>query len=139
MARKIEELPVYQRAVEFWIATTAILERPALRRDCRLWAQINDANDSILSNMKEGFELSTDNAFANLLGSAKGSCAEVVLRTEQAFRKRYLTREEYEERRQMGEEVQRMLGGFIKYLRRSAFRDRGSFTSKHRPPSKPNE
>ena len=131
MAKKIEELPVYQHALKFCASIDAILERPALRRNRKLWDQISAANDSILSNMKEGFELSSDDAFANLLTYAKGSCAEVVVRTFRAHRNRYVTAEEYAVRAQMGEELQCMLGGFIKYLRRSGFKDRGSFRSKH--------
>jgi four helix bundle protein len=80
--------------------------------------------------MKEGFELSSDEAFANLLVYAKGSCAEVVVRIFRAHRKRHVTADEYAELRQTGEDLQRMLGGFIKYLRRSGFKDRGSFRSK---------
>jgi four helix bundle protein len=57
---KLDELPVYQKAVEFWRAVTAILESPALRRDRKLHEQISDANDSITANMHEGFEQSTD-------------------------------------------------------------------------------
>ena len=131
MAKKLEELPVYQHALEFCASIDAILERPALRRNRKLWDQISDANDSILSNMKEGFEPSSDDAFANMLTFAKGSCAEVVVRMFRAHRKGYLTAEEYDVRRQSGDALQRMLGGFIKYLRKSGFKDRGSFRSKH--------
>ncbi len=131
MAKRIEDLPVYEHALKFCHLINEILERPALCRNRKLWNQIAEANDSILSNMKEGFELSSDEAFANMLTYAKGSTAEVVVRIFQAFRKQYVTAEEYTVRQHMGEELQRMLGGFIKYLRRSGFKDRGSFRSKH--------
>ena len=137
MAKRIEDLPVYGHAVEFCASIDAILERSALCRNRRLWDQINEANDSILSNMKEGFELSSDEAFANLLTYAKGSCAEVVVRIFRAHRKRYVTAEEYAGLRQAGEDLQRMLGGFIKYLRKSGFKDRGSFRSKHPDTARP--
>jgi four helix bundle protein len=117
MAKRIEELPVYQHAVKFCDAISEILERPALRRNRKLWDQIAEANDSILANMKEGFEQSSDDAFANMLTYAKGSCAEVVARSFRAHRRQCLTAEEYAVRRDMGEQLQRMLGGFIKYLR----------------------
>ena len=142
MAKRIEDLPVYQHARTFCDAVDAILERSALRRNRRLWDQIAEANDSILSNMKEGFEQSSDDGFANMLTYAKGSCAEVLSRLWRAHRRRCLTSEEYEARQRMGEDLQRMLGGFIKYLRVSGFKDRGSYRAKHSdphcpPPSRP--
>ena len=139
MAKRIEDLPVYQHAVRFCDANDAILLRPALRRNRKLWDQIAEANDSILSNMREGFELSTDDAFANMLTYAKGSCAEVLTRLFRAHRRRCLTLGEFEAQRRNGEELQRMLGGFIKYLRTSGFKDRGSFRARHpeAPPPDP--
>jgi four helix bundle protein len=117
--------------MELWVAVNAILERPQLRRDRRLWEQISDANDSIPSNMREGFEQGSDEAFAKYLVYAKGSVAEVVTRLHEAHLKRYVTLEELTLRVTMGEELGKMLGGFIKYLRRCGFKDRGSYRLKH--------
>ena len=139
MAKRIEDLPVYQHAVKFCDAIDDILQRPTLRRNRKLWDQIAEANDSILSNMMEGFEQSTDDGFANMLTYAKASCAEVLIRTWRAHRRQCLTDEEYDMRRQMGEDLQRMIGGFIKYLRDSRFKERGSYRGPrpdtNRPPS----
>jgi four helix bundle protein len=142
MAKRLEDLPIYQYAVMFCDATNAILLRRGRRRNRKLWNQIAEANDSILSNMKEGFEQSSDDAFANMVNYAKGSCAEVVSRTFQAHRRRYVTAEEYAERHDMGEQLQRMMGGFINYLRRSGFKDRGAYRSTHpdgTPPKAPTQ
>ena len=128
---------MFQHAVKFCDAVTAILERPAVRRDRTLWEQINDANDSITSNMKEGFEQASDDGFAKFLVYAKGSCAEVLVRLGRACTKRHITRSELETFVEPGEELQRMLGGFIKYLRESGFRDRGSFRARQARPLRP--
>ena len=125
MAKKIEELPVFQKALEFCDAATAILGRPALCKDRKLWEQINDANDSITANMREGFEQSTDAAFAKFLYHSKGSLAEVLARLHRAHSKKYITAEELKPMVAIGEELGRMLGGFIRYLARSDFKDRG--------------
>ena len=85
MANKIEELPIYHKAVAFWTAVNAILESPRLRRDRRLHEQISNANDSITSNMVEGFEQGTDRGFANFLVHSKASLAEVLTRLNQAY------------------------------------------------------
>jgi four helix bundle protein len=125
MAHKIEELPIYSKVVEFW-AAVALLERPRLRNDGDLYDQISRANESIPSNMVEGFEQGTDRAFANYLTYSKASLAEVLKRLKRARFKKHITADELEARLVAGEELGKMLGGFIKYLRRCDWKDRGS-------------
>ena len=83
--------------------------------------------------MREGFEQSSDDGFANYLVYTKGSVAEVVTRLHAARAKRYLTNNEVCERAAQGEELGRMLGGFIKYLRRCGFKDRGTYKVSRQP------
>jgi four helix bundle protein len=133
MAKTLEELPVYQRAVKFCAAITAILDIPALRRDRKLREQINSANDSITANMEEGFEQSTDRYFANFLFTSKGSLAEVLGRLKTARRKRHISQEQLDASTRDGEQLGKMLGGFIRYLNESDFKDRGRFKAKQPP------
>jgi len=137
MAKKLEELPVYQHAMKFCAAITAILDRPALRRDRELHKQINTANDSITANMEEGFEQSTDRHFANFLFTAKGSLAEVLGRLKTARRKGHISQEQLDERVSAGEKLGKMMGGFIRYLNASDFKDRGRFKERDPPPDRP--
>ena len=125
MARKIEELPVYRKAIDFSAAISAILDRPGLCRDRHLRDQIASAADSITANMHEGFEQPTDRAFANFLFIAKASLGEVLGRLRTALTRRYITAVELEELLEIGNELGKMLGGFIRYLYRSDFKDRG--------------
>ena len=129
MANKLEDLPIYHKAVAFWSAINAILESPRVRKDRRLHEQIADANDSITSNMVEGFEQGTDRAFAKFLTHSKASLAEVLTRLKQAYFKKYISEEQLKTQVTNGEELGKMLGGFIKYLRRSDWNDRGSHDS----------
>ena len=130
MAKTIDELPVYQKALEFSAAISAILERPEWGKQRKLYEQIDDANDSIASNMAEGFEQSTDDHFAKYLYTAKGSVAEVLGRLAAAHRKKCITTQELQSCRTMGTELGKMLGGFIKYLAVSGFKDRGRYRAK---------
>jgi four helix bundle protein len=140
MAKKIEELPVFAKATAFCAAVSEILERPAVRKNRKLWNQIADANDSILSNIREGFEQSSDDGFASFLVYSKGSTAEVISRLHGVQTRGHMTAKELSDREAMAEELGKMLGGFIKYLRRSGFKDRGSYkvgqTSASPPASK---
>jgi four helix bundle protein len=133
MAKKLEELPVFQKALEFCVAVTAILQRPDLRRNRNLHKQIDEANDSIVSNMREGFETGTDAQLAQYLLYAKGSLAEVRGRLRRACSKGYITGEEFTLQDDRGEEIAKMLGGWIKYLDRCGYKDRGRFLGRNTP------
>ena len=125
MAQKLEEMTVFLKARAFSVAVAAIIERPAFQKNRKLKDQIADANESILSNMSEGFEQSTDAALANYLYIAKGSVAEVVARLKSAHRRGRLTAVECDQCATAGDEICRMLGGWIKHLARCDWKDRG--------------
>jgi four helix bundle protein len=125
MANTLEELPLYFEVQKFWKAVTAILQTPALRKDFDLHDQIASANDSIDSNLKEGFEQPTDAAFANFVFTAKGSTAEVIARTREAHGKGHITSDQLAQVEKLGVPLGKMMGGFIKYLHASGFTDRG--------------
>ena len=127
MARKLEELPIFSAAQRFCVAVTEILEHSALSKDSQLYGQIDEANDSILSNMDEGFEQGSDDGFAKYLYYSKGSVAEVMRRARRAAAKGRISADDVGRLHEMAEPLGKMLGGFIKYLKRSNFRDRGRF------------
>ncbi len=127
MVQKLEELDVYTKAIEFCASVNAILERPGLRRNRKLHDQIDEANDSITSNLSEGFEQSSDAGFANYLYHSKASAAEVIARLRQCRVKGYISEEELRTRLNAGEQLTRMIAGLIKHLKRCDWRDRGRF------------
>ena len=67
--------------------------------------------------MSEGYEQSTDASLANYLYMSKGSAAEVVSRLKSAQRRGWVTEEECRQCAALGDEIGRMLGGWIKVSR----------------------
>ena len=134
MAKRLEELPLHSKVLEFCAAVSAILEHSRIRRNRRLSDQIDSANDSVEANLKEGFEQPTDAAFANFVFTAKGSLAEVLARTRRAQKKGLVSESDAARVEALGEPLGKMMGGFIKYLRASGFTDRGRH---HVTPSPP--
>jgi four helix bundle protein len=134
MAKTLEELPLYTKVLEFWDAVSAILRGSQLRRNRRLFDQIDSANDSIDANLKEGFEQPTDASFANFVCTAKASLEEVVARMKQARKKSLVTDTDLARVEQLSEPLGRMMGGFIKYLRATGFTDRGRHGIAPTPP-----
>jgi four helix bundle protein len=125
MARRLEELPLYSDVLEFWNVVSAILKQSQVGRNRKLYEQIDTANDSIDANMKEGFEAPSDGAFANFVVIAKGSLEEVIGRMRQAHRKRLVSDGDLARVEQLGAVLGKKMGGFIKYLHRCGFTDRG--------------
>ena len=121
---KLEDLKLWERANEFWGAVTKLLARPSIRRHRKLHEQLNDAADSILSNISEGFEQPTDRGFAKYLYTAKASTAEVRTRLKLILRRGYITEEEFATSNELGDEVAKIATGLIKYLLESDRRDR---------------
>jgi four helix bundle protein len=132
MARKLEELRVYQMGTAFAVAVDALLERPAYRRNRKLHAQTSDANDSITANISEGFEQATDAQFARFLSYSKGSVAEVIDRLTTATRRGYISTKELEERKRAGEILCRALGALMRHLDTCDYKDRGRYKSRKR-------
>jgi four helix bundle protein len=95
MAQQLEDFPVYREAKEFQVAVNAIIVRPVWGRNRRLRDQIAEATESILANMEEGYEQSTDAGLAKYLYTSKGSTAEVVGRLRSGARRRWLTQQEF--------------------------------------------
>ena len=139
MAHNVEDLPVYQAAQKLACAVDAILEHPGLRRNRRLYDEINDANDSVTSNIAKGFDQPTDKAFSAFLFHSKASVQEIRTRLGTAHRKKYITQAELDNCLALAENVGKQLGGFIKYLAESDFTDRGRFrkSAKHTDSTNP--
>ena len=125
MAKSVEELQIWQRAVQLDVAVSAIIENPGFQKDRRLKEQTLDAVDSLVSNIAEGFEQPTDRAFAKYLYTSKASNGEARARLLLARNRRYITAAEFDTCNRLADEVARMLSGFIKYLMKSDRRDRG--------------
>ena len=125
MAKTLDELPLYSKVLEFWEAVFAMLRDSSVRKNRQLFDQIDSANDSIDSNLQEGFQQPSDAAFAHFVGIAKGSLEEVIRRTRQARRKQLVDDRHLKRIEELGEPLGKMMGGFIKYLQSSGFTDRG--------------
>ena len=116
MAQRVEDLKVWQRAREFCVAVNAIIGRPGFQRDRRLREQLEDAADSVIANIAEGFTQPTDKAFARYLFISKASTAEARTRLLLACDKGYITSQEFDSCNEIADEVARMTTGLIKYL-----------------------
>ena len=123
-AKTLEELLVYQKALQGIEAVSALLEKPTLRRDFKLHDQLSDSSGAIPGHIGEGYGQLTDRHFAHYLGIARGSALETRGHLAAALEKKYISKAEELLVSGIYKDLADMLGAFIAYLRRSDFNDR---------------
>ena len=121
---KVEDMELWPRAKEFWRRVDDLLRRPPFQNDRDISSQLRRAADSIVSNIEEGFEQSTDKMFAQYLYVSKGSNAEAIGRLKRAREKNYISAAELRSFSEISSEIGRMTVGMIKHLAKSNRKNR---------------
>ncbi|HKY20196.1 MAG TPA: four helix bundle protein [Vicinamibacterales bacterium] len=123
-AKKLEDLLVYQKALEGVGEVSALLGRPVFCKDFDLKDQLSRSSGRIPGHIAEGFGQLTDRHFARYLGIARGSAKETSGHLAVASRKHYISQEELIRTAGLYDDLAVMLTSLIAYLRRSDYRDR---------------
>jgi four helix bundle protein len=117
-AKCVEELFVYQKAVDASADISRILERESFDRNHRLREQMGASSERVASSISEGFEMSTDRHFAQYCYRAKGSSREIRTQLVVACQRRHITEDERIRISHKYEEIAKMLTGLIAHLER---------------------
>ena len=120
----VEELLVYQKALEAADAISAILTAEPLAKDHRLRSQLGASSERVASLVAEGFEQKTDRHFAAYLYMAKGSSAETRTQLRVAIGRGYLDEEKRACLTEKYLEIERMLRALIRRLKDDDWRNR---------------
>jgi four helix bundle protein len=123
-ARSVEELLVYQKALDAAHAVSAILKRPCFGKDLKLRDQLGAASERTASVIAEGFSQSTDRHFASYLYRSRGSSNEIRTQFKVALKRGYITEDEQTSLADRYEEIAKMLTGLIAYLLREDRKNR---------------
>jgi len=124
VAKCVEDLQVYQKALAAADAISAILRRPALRDDRELWRQLGESSSRVPSHISEGFEQKTDRHFAHYLYIARGSAKETKTHIRIAKGRGHVSTDQSDSLCTRYDEIGRMLTGLIKHLEREDRRQR---------------
>jgi four helix bundle protein len=123
-AKKLEELHVYNKALEGIRVVSPLLKKIEARKDFKLHDQLSDSSGNIPGHIAEGFGQSTDRHFARYLAIARGSAQETRGHLAAALVKEHISREEQSQASSLYLDLSNMLTTFIEYLRRSVYDDR---------------
>jgi four helix bundle protein len=114
--KSLEDLQVYQRALEVGDVITAILERPCWAQDPKLRRQMSECADRIPANISEGFGQGSDRHCAHFQRIARGSANEMCTHLRRARNKRLVAATECEDLSSRYEHIGKMLTRWIQHL-----------------------
>ena len=117
-AERFEDLWIWQQARKLVCNVYGDMKKGDTARDFGFRDQIQRAGISIMNNIAEGFERSTDPDFARFLDIAKGSCGEVRSMYYVAEDLNYVSSDLANERRAMACQVSGGIAKLTKHLRK---------------------
>ena len=125
MAKNIDDVLVYRKAMDASASVAAILKRPPLCKDFNLKDQLSRSSSRVGPLISEGFGQLTDRHLAAYLGRARGSVLETISHLEECRTKAYISPAEQSDFNETYDHIGRMLTRWINYLQDSDWTDRG--------------
>ena len=116
---RFEEIDSWKEARKLTKAIYTLTSESKFSRDFGLRDQVQRASVSIMSNIAEGFDGGSHKVFANFLTYAYRSSSEVQSLLYVAFDAGYIEQVEFQQCFAQASKTKQLIGGFIKYLRRS--------------------
>ncbi len=124
-AKNLSDVLVYRKALEAADEVSALLKRPAFRKDLHLWDQLSRSSARVMALIAEGFGQVTDRQTADYYGRARGSAYESHAHLLLARGREYINDEELSTTGGKYIEITKMLTPWINYLQRCNWRMRG--------------
>jgi four helix bundle protein len=118
VAKCVEDLQVYQKALSAADAISAILRRPTFQNDRELRGQLGESSSRVPSHISEGFEQKSDRHFAHYLYIVRGSAKETKTHLRIAKGRGHVSGDETDSLCARYDEIGKMLTGLIQHLER---------------------
>ena len=117
---RFEEIEAWKAARELTREIYALTRQEAFSKDFGLRDQIQRASVSVMANIAEGFDGRSTREFIRFLGYAFRSATEVQSHLYVALDQEYLMKNEFDNLYQQTVETNKLINGFIRYLRKAA-------------------
>ena len=115
---RFEDLEIWQVSRKLSLKIFKLTEIGAASRDFKFRDQIRKSAGSVMDNIAEGFERSSQFEFVNFLGISKGSSGEVRSQLYRGMDQNYFTSDCNELIKEY-DELASKISGFMKYLNQS--------------------
>lgn len=116
--QRFEDIEAWKEARRLVNLIYNISEKREFAKDFSLKNQIRSASVSIMSNIAEGFDRSSDREFIQFLVIARASAAEVKSQLHIALDRGYIDHGDFEAISRQANSVISLINGFIRYLRK---------------------
>lgn len=90
-----------------------------LRKDYKLYNQIDGSSGSIMDNIAEGFERNGNREFIQFLYFSKASAGETRSQLYRVLDRKYIDTETFNKLKDQVITLSKMIGGFMNYLKKS--------------------
>lgn len=116
---KFEDIEAWQRARVLVSLIYEAARGNLFSKDYGLKDQMQRASVSIMANIVEGFDSSSDVEFIKFLIYSRRSATELQSHLYVALDQEYITQKKFQELYEEVKKIKGLIGGFIKYLRKS--------------------
>ena len=117
--KRFEDIQAWQQARELTDAIYKISGEATFSKDYRFRDQIRAAAVSIMANIAEGFDSSSDAEFLRFLSYARRSATEVQSHLYVALDQHYISEEVFHQLYDLTSSTKKLISGFMRYLRKS--------------------
>jgi len=124
-AKNLKDVKVYCKALDAADVISAMLERPAFRKELDLKDQLGRSTSRVGPLIAECFGQLTDRHLRVYLGRARGSVLETMGHLRKALTKRCISRSEHADAVETYDHIGRMLTRWIDYLEDCDWKGRG--------------
>lgn len=116
-----EDLEIWKLSRALCNDINTVANNSELRKDYKLYAQIDGSSGSIMDNIAEGFERNGNKEFIQFLSIAKASCGETRSQLYRVFDRKYVDENDFNKLKDQTIVLSKMIGGFITYQKNSDF------------------
>ena len=117
--KQFEDLDIWKLARTLCDDINKVANNTELRRDYKLYSQIDGSSGSVMDNIAEGFERNGNREFIQFLSISKASCGETRSQLYRVLDRNYINKEMFNKLYEQTLVLGRMIGGFINYLKKS--------------------